>query len=125
MSLSEQDGITTETERKDIIGGESSRPHVVAEIVQEAQLQVRDFGQKRGKHTTGHRYRIIPPRTSTIVRWIAGSGKLRKTLCACKGGESTGEKEQERQDEQNPLTKNADPFITYPLTSKPLRSHIK
>ena len=85
---------------KKIISGESSCSYVIAEIILVAQLQIGDFGKKRVEHATGHGYRIIPPRASTIVRWIAGSGKLRKTLCVRNGEDSKGEKKQEREKEQ-------------------------
>jgi hypothetical protein len=72
-----------------------------AERVQEAQLQVGDFGEKRGEHSTGHGYRIVPTRTSTIVGSIAVTGKLRKTLCSRNERGSAGEKEQRRERVQN------------------------
>ena len=84
VRLSEQDGISAQTERKDIIGCESAGVDPIAEIVLEAQFEVRDSWEIRTEHSAGDWYRIFPPRTSAIVRWITGSGQW-KILRVCYG----------------------------------------
>jgi hypothetical protein len=91
MRLSEQDGIGVQMNGEHIISGESSRPHVIAEIVEEPHLQVRDSGEKGAEHTTGEGNPILAGRTATIVRWVGRSGKLRKTLGFRNGEQSRGE----------------------------------
>jgi hypothetical protein len=99
MGLCEQDGITAQAKGENIIGSESPGSHVIAEIVQETELQIRDSGEKRAEHPTGHGDPIVPPGTSTIVRWIALNGKRGKTLRSYCGNQKKEQKR--RHDPQN------------------------
>lgn len=72
MQLVQERGVGAETKGKDIIDSQSSRPHFITETVKEAECQIWNSIRKCGQHSTGDRYRIIPPPASRIIAGVCG-----------------------------------------------------